>query len=255
MDRKSLSIHPLDLGSLLLFDKSIFTLVRNQGIKLDFPCIAWVILGGEKPVLVDTGPCDPDWASKYHRTLKKTSSQDIKKALHEFGLSPKDIGMVIFTHLHWDHCFNVDHFSEATFVVQRSEMEYAVSPLPSDKKAYEVGIPGVQPPWMKVFGNIRLIDGDQEILPGIQVLHLPGHTPGSQGVVVHTLDGPWVIAGDNVPLYENWEGDGTLDHIPSGVYQNLFDYFNSFEKLEKYCNKILPSHDQKVFLHSEYPNR
>lgn len=255
MDRNSLSIHPLHLGSLASFDKSIFTLGRNQGTKLDFPCIAWVILGGEKAVLVDTGPCDPDWASKYHRPIKKTASQDIKEALTKVGLSPGDIEIVIFTHLHWDHCFNLDHFSEATFVLQKSEVEYAVSPLPSDTKVYEVGIPGVQPPWMKVFGNIRLIEGDQEILPGIRVLHLPGHTPGCQGVVVQTLDGPWVIAGDNVPLYENWEGDGALDHIPSGVYQNLYDYFNSVRRLEKYGNKILPSHDEKVFLHGEYPNR
>ena len=255
MDRKSLTIHPLHLGSLASFDKSIFTLGRNQGTKFDFPCFAWAILGGEKAVLVDTGPCDPDWASKYHRPIKKTASQDIRKALNNVGLSPKDIKIVIFTHLHWDHCFNLDDLSEATFVIQRSEMKYAVSPLPLDKKVYEVEIPGVQPPWMKVFGNIRLIDGDQEIEPGIRVLHLPGHTPGSQGVVVETLDGPWVIAGDNVPLYDNWEGDGALDHIPSGVYQNLYDCFDSFRKLENYGSKILPSHDERVLLHDEYPNR
>ncbi len=71
--------------------------------------------------------------------------------------------------------------------------------------------------------------------------------------MVDTVEGPWVIAGDNVALYENWEGDGKLEHIPSGVHQNLHDYFHSFRKMETYGEKILPSHDSKVFLHPEYP--
>ncbi len=255
MNRKSLSIHPLHLGSLASFDKSIFTLLRNQGTKVDFPCIGWLISGGEKPVLVDTGPCDPDWASQYYRPVKKTASQHTVQALNTLGISPEDIGIVILTHLHWDHSYNLEHFSRATFVVQRSEMEYAVSPLPTDRRPYTIGIPGVQPPWMKVFGKIKATDGDQEIVPGIRVLHLPGHTPGCQAVVADTSDGPWVIAGDNIPLYDNWEGDGSVDHIPSGVFQNLYDCFRSFGKLEKYGNRILPSHDEKVFLHDSYPSR
>ncbi len=166
MTGKGLSIHPLDLGTLVSFDKSIFTINRNQGIKLDVPCIAWLILGGEKAVLVDTGPCDPEWASKYHRPITKTPSQDLRNVLNKYGLSPKDIGIVIFTHLHWDHCFNLEHFPETPFVVQKSELEYAVAPLPTDQIPYEVGIPGVQPPWMKIFGQIKIVDGDRDILPG-----------------------------------------------------------------------------------------
>ncbi len=253
MKRAGLFIYPLDLGTLLSIDKSIFTLVRNQGVKLDAPCLSWVLLGGEKRVLVDTGPCNPDWASRYHRPLKKAPSQEIDNALGKIGLSPQQIDLVIFTHLHWDHSFNLEYFSRATFLVQREELRYAIAPLPSDKKPYEVGISGVEPPWMKVFGQIIPLDEDQEILPGIRVIHLPGHTPGSQGVVVETYEGPWIIAGDTVPLYENWEGDETLEHIPSGVYQNLYNSFSSLKKLEPFGTKILPGHDEKVLEHTRYP--
>jgi len=138
--------------------------------------------------------------------------------LGKFGLSPQEIDLVIFTHLHWDHCFNLENFSQATFFIQKSELKYAVDPLPVERKPYEVGIPGVQPPWMKVFGKMVKLDGDQQIIPGIRVMHVPGHTPGCQCVIVETSEGPWVIAGDMIPLWENWKGDGTLDHIPGGDF-------------------------------------
>ncbi|MCK4792857.1 MAG: N-acyl homoserine lactonase family protein [Desulfobacteraceae bacterium] len=254
MKKSNLSIHPLDLGTLVDFEKSVFTLLHNQGVKIDAPCLAWVILGAEKKILVDTGPCNPDWASRFHRTLKKAPTQEIDVALGKLGLSPLDIDFVIFTHLHWDHCFNLDYFPRATFLVQKKELEYAVDPLPfPDKKAYGVGIPEAQPPWMQVFGRIITLDGDQEILQGIQVIHLPGHTPGFQGVVVETEEGPWAIAGDTVPLYENWEGNDTVDHLPGGVYQSLDDYYSSLKKLERYGDKILSGHDEKVLKHTSYP--
>lgn len=253
MTGKELFIYPIDLGTLVGIDKSVFTNLQNEGVKINVPCIGWLILGGEKTVLVDTGPCDSDRADRYHRPIKKSSAQEVHEALAKIGVSAQDIDVVIFTHLHWDHCFNLESFTKATFFVQRKEIRYAVSPLPSDRKPYEAGEPGLQPPWMNVFGRFTLVDGDQRILPGIRVIYLPGHTPGSQGVVVETSGGEWVIAGDNVPLYENWIGDNRPEHIPSGVYQNLYDCYDSLRRLEVYGSQVLPSHDEKVFKHSRYP--
>jgi N-acyl homoserine lactone hydrolase len=250
---KGFSIYPLDLGTLVGIDKSVFTFARNQGLKIDVPCLAWLILGGDRKILVDTGPCDPDWASRYHRPLRKAPHQEIGAALNKFGLSPEQIDLVIFTHLHWDHCFNLESLSSAHFLVQKSEVQYAVAPLPSDRVPYEVGIPGIQPPWMKVFGRMTLLEGDEEVLPGISVMHLPGHTPGSQVVVVETTERPWVIAGDAVPLYENWRGDKALSHIPSGIYQNLYDAFKFLGRLDSFGDRILPGHDESVLAHEKYP--
>lgn len=251
--KEGLLIHPISLGTLISIDKSVFTMGRHQGEKVDVPCLSFVIVGGEKKILIDTGPCDPDWASQYHRPLRRDPDQEINAALAKLGLFPKEIDLVIFTHLHWDHCFNLEPFSEATFLVQKSELAYATAPLPSDRVPYEIGIPGVQPPWMGVFGRIEPLDGDQEIIPGVRVMHLPGHTPGSQGVVVETHEGPWVIPGDNVPLYENWEGDEAMAHIPSGIHQNLFDAFGSLKRLEAFGDRLLPGHDERVLTHFQYP--
>ena len=253
MGKPNLFIHPLDLGTLSSIDKSIFTLRHNQGTTLDSPCLAWVILGGEQNVLVDTGPCDPDWAARYHRPIKRGPSQTIPSALGGLGLKPDDIQVVIFTHLHWDHSYNLDYFPNATFFVQDTELRYAVNPLPMDRKPYGVGVADLTPPWMNVFGRIKPLDGDTDILPGIRVMHLPGHTPGSQGVVVETQEGQWVIAGDTVPLYDNLTKNENESYSPGGVYQDLYKFYESLKKLEPFDGKILPGHDEKVLLQPKYP--
>jgi glyoxylase-like metal-dependent hydrolase (beta-lactamase superfamily II) len=248
------TIFPVDLGTLISIDKSIFTLLRNQGTKIDVPCLGWVVVGGKSKILVDTGPCDSNWADRYHLPLRKEAHQNLNRRLKDLELSVNDIDIVILTHLHWDHCFELKSFPNATFFVQKTELEYAVAPLPSETVLYEAGIKGVQPPWFSVFGSINAVDGDQAILPGIRVVHLPGHTPGSQGVEVLTRDGLWLIAGDTVSLYENWEGDDTLKHIPGGIYQNLHDFYSSLRKLEAYEGRILPGHELKVLEQKHYPS-
>ena len=251
MQEKGFQIYPLDVGTVTGFDKSLFTLRENQGVKIDVPCLAWVVTDGEQTVLVDTGPCDPRWAAKYHRPLSKTPAQETAQALAKIGLRGDRIGLIIFTHLHWDHCFNLELFPTAAFYVQKRELDYAVNPLTADRRAYEAGIPGIVPPWRAVADRIVAVEGGREIFPGVSVLPLPGHTPGSQGVVVETADGPWIIAGDTVPLYENW-GDG-LERIPNGIYQDLFAYEATLTRLTPFGPRLLPGHDPRVTERPVYP--
>ncbi|MDA8124968.1 MAG: N-acyl homoserine lactonase family protein [Deltaproteobacteria bacterium] len=253
MGNKGLTIVPLDLGTVTGIDKSIFTLRENQGVKVDVPCLAWVIKGGEKTLLVDTGPCDAQWAARYHRPLAKRPDQELDQALAKIGMPAGEIELVIFTHLHWDHCFNLEWLPAATFFVQQSELAYALDPLPADRKAYEAGLPGIQPPWQGIGDRLKTVEGDREVIPGVRVIHLPGHTPGSQGVVVETAQGPWVIAGDTVPLYENWDQDEDSRKIPGGIYQNLFDYEASLGRLIAVGGHVLPSHDPRVTERTLFP--
>lgn len=251
MPQKGFRIYPLNVGTIPGFDMSLCTLRLNQGVKIDIPCLAWLVTDGDTSVLVDTGPCSPEWSSRYHRPLTKTPEQETSRALALVGIDAAQIERVILTHLHWDHCFNLECFPRAAFYVQKRELAYAVAPLAADRAAYEVGIPGVVAPWQGVADRIEVLEGEQEILPGISVLPLPGHTPGAQGVVVKTADGPWIIAGDAVPLYENW-GDGQRP-IPNGIYQDLFAYEATLARLVPFGQRLLPGHDPRVLTRPVYP--
>jgi N-acyl homoserine lactone hydrolase len=244
-----LTIRALDVGTLIGMPKPTLTYMRGWGETYDPAVTMFVIEGGESPILVDTGPATPEVAWELHRyELVQTASQHPLAALRDSGIEPGDIKTVINTHLHWDHCSNNALFPDARFLVQKRELLYAVDPLEWNRVAFEK-IPGVQPQWFATWGQIETVDGENTIAPGISTVLLPGHTPGSQGVVVEADGGRYLIAGDCVPTYENWRGDDESKHIPDGLYYDLIAYEESFRKIEALDCEVIPSHDPAVLKH------
>ena len=77
-----------------------------------------------------------------------------------------------------------------------------------------------------------------------------------QGVLVDTADGKYLLAGDAIPKYENWEGNPNFKHykhIIPGIHYNIEDVYRSYDKIERMGAKILPGHDSKVFEKKMYP--
>ncbi|RKO65861.1 N-acyl homoserine lactonase family protein [Desulfofundulus salinus] len=250
-----LSIRPLRVGTLAGFEKSKFTYGFNFGEKLDAPCLVWLIEGASRKILVDSGPSGPEWAAKYHTAMKWDAEDALDRRLRSVGVDPADIDLVILTHLHWDHCFNTELFPKAKFLVQKEELKYAIAPLPVHQRAYEVDMPGIKPPWFQVFDRMVVLDGDTPVEPGIQVILLPGHTPGLQGVRVETETGVYLIASDLIPLFENWEGSPDMKHIPPGIHVSLAECFETFRKVEAITDQILPGHDPMVLDREVYGKR
>lgn len=249
---KNLKIIPINVGTLTV-DKSEFTYMRNFGIKMQVPNIIWYIQGAGKKIMVDTGPCDPDWSNKYHFPMVRTPDQEPLKAIRKIGVDPKEIDIVLLTHLHWDHAFNNHLFTNATFYVQKEELRYAIAPLPVHMKGYESVAIGMSPDYITKT-KYSIIDGDMEIVPGVSVVLTPGHSPGSMCVKVDTTRGPILIASDTVPLFENWKN--TVAHIPrlpGAIHVGLVEYFASLEKMAKIADFVLPGHDPLVFDRTEYP--
>jgi glyoxylase-like metal-dependent hydrolase (beta-lactamase superfamily II) len=207
----------------------------------------WFLKGSKFNILVDLGPPDPDWSFKYHN-LEIIKEKGLSEVLHTIGISSESVKIIIMTHLHWDHCFGAEEFKNAKFIVQRSELQYAIAPLPAQAAMYEIQLDS--PPFFKFFNKIEVVDGDEEIEPGIEVIHLPGHTPGSQGVKIRTKKGIYFIAGDTVGLFENLEYS---PFIPSGIFVDLEASYRSLKKLKDQADYILPSHDMRVFEKKIYP--
>ena len=103
------------------------------------------------------------------------------------------ITAVVNTHLHFDHCGGNHLFPGRPVYVQRQELEDART-LDDYTIREWVDAPGV---------TYEPVDGELELLPGVRLLPAPGHTRGSQIVVVDTAEGPVVIAGDTAV----WHGE------------------------------------------------
>lgn len=235
----ALTVHPLDLGTLTV-DKSGLTLRRDLGMKVDAPCLGYLILGGAQPILFDSGPCaDPQWATQHHNPFRRSREQSLAAALAAWALRPEDIRKVIISHLHWDHCYGNVELPNARFVVQRREIAYAIAPLPCDAPIYETDLHPVH--FLKAFERFDVIDGDPEIAPGIHCITLPGHTPGLQGALVETAAGRVMIVSDHCPLFENFDR-----LVPTGIIHDLEAWYASTAKVRRLADRILPGHDLRV---------
>lgn len=248
----ALKVHPLHVGTLKDFPTAAITHNRGFGQVHDVAMIMFLITGGDHPVIVDTGTGTPEFTKHHHGyTLVRPPEQEPLAVLERAGVDPADVGTVINTHLHWDHCSNNDLFPNARVVVQQQELRYAVDPLEPNLAAFERQ-PGLTPPWMRAMDRITTVRGDVELAPRLSVVHLPGHTPGSQGVLVQGESQSYLLAGDCVDSHANWDGDAKLSHIPSGSFTDMHDFMDSFTKIEGLGCVVIPSHDLAVLETEEF---
>ena len=129
-------------------------------------------------VLVDTG------FTELHPSVDDMSPTIFPLDTKDIDLA--NINMVVNTHLHFDHCGGNHLFAGTPIYVQRAELEDA-------RILDNYTIPGwVDPPGV----NYTAVDGELELLPGVNLIPAPGHTRGSQIVTVETDEGLVIIAGD-----------------------------------------------------------
>lgn len=177
-----------------------------------------VVRTGQQTILIETG-----MGNKLSEKMVKIYGQPARllENLNAAGISPQDIDIVINTHLHFDHCgWNtvrkggkiVATFPTAQYYVQEGEWQHAHQ-LERDAISYltENYDPLVES------GQMKLLRGDHEIVPGISVQVFPGHTRDMQAVVLKSggktacyisdlipttahLELNWVMAFDLYPL-------------------------------------------------------
>ena len=115
--------------------------------------------------------------------------------LGELGVAPRDIAIVVNSHLHFDHAGNNGAFPDATFVVQREHLEHAKG-RPNFPAQY----------WDRPDIRYLPVEGETEVAPGLRVVPTPGHAPGHQSLVVDLAQtGRVVLCGDAAFTRENLE--------------------------------------------------
>lgn len=247
-------LEPLLVGRFPAFPLKKFLYQLDSEETIPAPCISWLARStdSDRMVLVDTGPPAPTTeTSQFHVGLDVQEEHRIDKALVKSGIDPEEITDVVFTHLHFDHCSYAENLPNARILVQKIELQYAVSPNPEHRTGYETGFKNVIPAWMRSFDKIEVVQGDVEVAPGFSILSLPGHTPGSAGAVFETKNGRFAVVGDLVNQVENWQA-ANGGHIPPTLNCGVEDCFRSFKRLEEHADTVLASHDYRMFDKSKY---
>jgi glyoxylase-like metal-dependent hydrolase (beta-lactamase superfamily II) len=184
-------------------------------------CNLLLIDTGKAKVLVETGMGDR-WSEKERQRYDLTSLAAPADVLKDVGLTPDQIDYVIISHLHFDHAGGATHlvdgkvvptYPNARYIAQAGEWDFAFKANARAKASYR---PDDFVP-LQESGQLQLVEGDSEIVPGVFVRLTGGHTShhqvvyfeskGEKGVyfadILPTrahLSPPWVMGYDHFPL-------------------------------------------------------
>lgn len=208
-------------------------------------------------VLIDTGVGNKETA-KFHDIygIDNQPLDDVdvvpgrtalESGIRAAGFSPDDITHVINTHLHFDHAGGntfrsadgavLPSFPRARYIVQRGELEYASHANERTSASY------FPPNWAPLAeaGQLDLVDGELEVLPGISLRRTPGHVPHHQSVVIrsggetacflgdvvptsHHLPLPWIMGYDVEPLVTLESKRALLADALAGAWTLVFEH-------------------------------
>jgi len=203
---------------------------------LDF--FVWAIVGPSGTIVLDTG-FDEAVGKKRQREMIKP----LREGLAALGIAPESVKDVIISHLHCDHCGNYDLFPQARYHLQDREMAYATGRCMCHRALrLPFEVEDVVAMVRKLFaGRCAFHDGEDQIVPGVTVHHVGGHSKGLQSVRVKTQIGHVVLAADASHLYTHIDGGRVFPLV-----HNVEDVVEGYETLKRLAGaprRVVPGHD------------
>jgi len=202
----------------------------------------WLIQGGERPIIIDPGIRDIESFNRMTEEyipggVRQKSEERTAELLRNLKIDPKDVPCVIVTHLHPDHYERYDLFINARLVVNRKGFLQNLLNIKKDvMKALVANWPN----------SLHLAKDEEEILPGIRVFWVGGHSICSQAIAIETNLGRAVITGDVVFKYRNIE-----ENIPIGLPYSTEQCIAAMERIRREADIVLPGHDPEIL--KRYP--
>jgi len=159
--------------------------------RIEMTSRSMLIRGNGRTIVVDAG-CGEKLGEKLESIYAIDRSRPtLVDELARHGVAPADVTDFVYTHLHFDHAGGSTRFDESGAVVpvfenarhyvQREQLAWALEPSEKDRASFMLEN------WMPVdeLGLLETLDGDGELLPGIDVRVVNGHTRAMQMVLVH----------------------------------------------------------------------
>lgn len=253
-------LYRLDCGHSLANDESVWTPGKNVGRSIEFSSTCWLIKHGDAWLLWDTGVPestlnDPKGWSTLPKLIVYHLDKSLTSQLAEIGLKPGDITYVAISHTHGDHIGNVDLFPDATVLIQRAEYNWIHSSNGPNENINQLMALA-----RKLLGTpkkLQLLDGDTDVFGdgSVVLISTPGHTPGSQSLLVHLKKSGFIIlSGDVAHSAENLQNDvvpalntdraqsiASMDEIKRLIATYKATIFINHDKQQTDTLKLLPA--------------
>ena len=187
---------------------------------------------------------DPKGWSTLPKLIVYHLDRTITSQLAQIGLKTSDIDYVAISHTHGDHIGNVKLFPDAIVLLQRAEYDWINSGPLTDPNLNQLVILARQ--LMGNPKNLKLIDGDLDVFGdgSVILISTPGHTPGSQSLMVHLANSGYIVlSGDVVHLQENFEKN-IVPALNVDKAQSLASMQRVRDIMQNYNAKLFINHDK-----------
>jgi glyoxylase-like metal-dependent hydrolase (beta-lactamase superfamily II) len=208
--------------------------------RLDIAMMVWMLRDANRTILIDAGFHRPDLIQRWRPTGYVKPSEAVAAA----GVAPEQVTDVIVSHIHWDHFDGAELFPNATIWIQREEVWHHID---STGRVLDRAIDAPDAQMLARLirqGRVKLVDGDQEIIPGINVWIGGKHTFQSQFVSARTAAGNVVFASDNAYLYENLD-----KRVPIAQTVDAASNLRAQDRMLALATEkrlVIPGHDPEV---------
>jgi N-acyl homoserine lactone hydrolase len=169
--------------------KRLYLMQVGDMPEYQIPIVCYLVQTDDgRNILIDSGLPEiiPEDAQEFQNGV------DVIQQLARIGIQPDDIDTVISTHYDSDHAGRHAAFTKAQYVVQR--VHHADAPT---NPRYA----SIRSEWDQPLERIRLVDGDTELLPGLELIETSGHVLGHQSVLLRLpKTGTVLLTVDAVPF-------------------------------------------------------
>ena len=152
------------------------------------------------------------------------------------GLDPKDVKTIVMSHFHGDHIFglmakdtNAQTFPDAEIIVPAAELKWWTQPvdsIPQPRRGNAQRVQATFPNWK----NIKVVDGEADVAPGIRAIPAHGHTQGHTAHLISSRGSQLLATADVTNIQtlfvKNPTWQAAFDHVPDLAVETrkkLFD--------------------------------
>ena len=207
----------------------------------------YILKGQGITILIDTGCGDVKEINKNqgYDIFNIPKEEKIESILDKAMIKPDKVDYVFLSHLHHDHCSNVEMFPNAKIVVSKKGLiEYMKNKRPYYYNRFDFPMKPINYISALPQEKIVFIEDELEVVEGIKAFWVGGHSPCCIAIEVDSKKGKVVFTSDIAFLIDNIE----RDH-PIGEFYNLWECYEGYKKIKKRAEVILTSHDPAIIDH------